>query len=397
MKKRDIFAGAERMDSTSSSLIRVMLDKVRAMKDAGKTVIPLVAGEPDFNTPEPIKKATISALEANFTHYGSNRGMPELREKISKILERDMEVHYDPATEILVTCGGAEAINNALLSTISPGDEVIIFSPAFVSYENLVHLAGGTVVSLPLKEENGFQIDLSETEAHITNRTRMIILNNPCNPTGVAYHREILEGLAKLACKYDLLVFSDEIYDRLTYDEPFCSMASFPGMRERALIMCGFSKTYAMTGWRLGYLAVDKRHMDYILKFHQYSTTCCPTFLQIGLANSVDLPETETAVKEMQNKFKERRKLIMEQLDKIPQIHYVRPSGAFYVFIDVSDTGLSGQEFSERLLEEKLVGTVPGIGLGKECGDFVRLSYATSNENILEATNRMADFVKSLA
>lgn len=394
--ERDLLKGAARLSEVSFSAIRVVMDKVRALREAGRDVVPLVAGEPDFNTPEAIKEATVQALRQNHTHYGSNRGEPALRRKIAALLERESGVSYDPETEILVTCGGAEAINHALLGTIDPGDEVILFSPAFVSYENLVRLCGGIVVDIPLRRENGFQIDLAEAEAHITERTKMIVINNPCNPTGVVYSRAVLSGLAALACKYNLLVFTDEIYSRLTYGVPFLSMASFPGMRERTILLGGFSKTYAMTGWRLGYLAADKRLTTQLLKLHQYSTTSEPTFLQIGLANAVDSPETCREVEEMIAEFSARRALLLAGLDGIPPLRYVRPDGAFYVFLDVSGTGLTGEEFAARLLEEQLVGTVPGIGLGRACGDFIRLSYATSRENIAEGLKRIGEFVRSL-
>lgn len=390
------FQEAKRLEEVRFSPIRSMIDKVAALRKEGKNVISFVAGEPDFNTPAAIKEATISALNQNFTHYGSNHGYPLLCEKISELFYLDTGAVYEPSTEVLVTCGGAEAINHALLATINPGDEVIIFTPSFVNYENLVRLCGGTVVAIPLKAENRFQIDLEETMAHINSNTKMIILNNPCNPTGSVYTKETLTGLAALVQKHELLLFSDEIYSKLTYDTPFTSIATFPEIRKQSIILGGFSKTYAMTGWRLGYLLADKELFPSLLKIHQYTSTCCPTFLQVGLANSITLPDTVSEVNHMIATFKDRRNLMMSMLQKITTLNCVTPNGAFYLFIDVSATGLTGQDFADRLLKEQLVATVPGIGFGKEFGNFIRLSYATSTENIAEGMKRLQDFVVSL-
>lgn len=389
----DLFTGAHRLEDMSISLIRVVMDKAKAMADAGVPVVPFVAGEPNFNTPEPIKEAAIQAIRENHTHYTSNRGLPALRACIARQMQADTGLCYDPETEIVVTSGGAEAINNALIAMLDPGDEVIVFSPAFINYENVSRICGASVIHIPLKKEHGFQIDVDEVRAKLTPKTKMVVMNNPCNPTGVLYTRETLEQLSKLIVENDLLAFSDEIYSRLTYDgQPFYSLASFPGMRERTIIMNGFSKTYAMTGWRIGYLCADKRMVPHIMKVHQYSTTCSPTFIQVGLAKAMEAPETKRAVDDNIAAFTQRRRLILDGLRAIPQLDFVKPCGAFYVFVDVSGTGLSGEEFSNRLLEKTYVATVPGIGLGEECVDFVRFSYATSDENITEGIKRLRTF-----
>ncbi len=392
----DIYSGAQRLDRMFISPIRTVLDKAKAMEDQGLPVVRLLAGEPDFQTPEDIKEATVRAIRANCTRYGSNRGQPRLRRAIAQILEKDCRVSYDPETEIIVTSSGAEAINNALLSFIDPGDEVILFTPAFVSYENLVYMCGGKVVAVPLTLEKNFQLDIDQMEAHITGKTKMIVINNPCNPTGAVYPRTVLEGLSRLAIKHNLLLFSDEIYNRLTYNGSFSSMASLPNMKERTIVMNGFSKTYAMTGWRLGYLAADKRLISHIMKIHQYSTTCSPTFIQEGLADAIFVPGTLDAVERMIGEFALRRDDIIQGLEKIPGLHFVKPDGAFYVFVNVKDTGLDGDTFARHLLEEKLVATVPGGALGKGCGDFVRLSFATSRENIALGLERIREFVAGL-
>ncbi len=392
----DIYSGAKRLDQMFISPIRTVLDKAKTMEDHGLNVVRLLAGEPDFQTPEDIKEATVRAIRANFTHYGSNRGQPQLRKAIARILAEDCHVTYDPEEEIIVTSSGAEAINNALLSFIDPGDEVILFTPAFVSYENMVYMCGGKAVDIPLKLESGFQIDLDEVEQSITCKTKMIVINNPCNPTGAVYSRTVLTGLAHLAQKHNLLVFSDEIYNRLTYNGSFCSMASIGGMKERTIVMNGFSKTYAMTGWRMGYLVSDKRLISRIMKIHQYSTTCSPTFIQEGLADALFTPGTMEAVDRMIREFALRRDAITKGLEKIPGLRFSKPDGAFYVFVYVKDTGLAGDTFASRLLNEKLVATVPGGALGKGCDDFVRLSFAASMENIALGLDRIRGFVAEL-
>ncbi len=390
------FDGAARLSRMYISPIRTMLDKTKAMEDKGLDVIRFLAGEPDFNTPEDIKEAAVRAIRNNHTRYGSNRGLFRLRQAIAGILAEECGVDYDPETEIIVTTGGAEAINNAFLALLDPGNEVIIPTPAFVSYENMAYMCGAEPVPVPLLLKDGFQLDVREVEKRITPRTRMIVINNPCNPTGAVYARETLEKLSELAIKHDLIVFSDEIYNRLTYNGGFCSMASLPHMRERTVLMNGFSKTYAMTGWRLGYLAADRRMVPALLKIHQYDTTCSPTFVQEGLADALNTPGTRRAVAEMVLEFQKRRDVMAAGLKDIPGLRFASPEGAFYVFVDVRETGLGGDEFAERLLCEKLVATVPGGALGIGCEDFVRLSFATSMENIRRGLKRMQEFVAGL-
>ncbi len=380
-----------------ASPIRAILDRAAALRASGKDVIPFSAGEPDFPTPEPIKQAAMKAIADNYSHYASNRGLPALRKILSRMIETSTSVSYDPESEILITSSGAEALNNSLLTFINPGDEVIIPTPAFVSYKNLVKFAGGTFVDVPLRAENGFQLDADEIERHITPRTKMIVLNNPNNPSGAVYERAALEKVSELAVRHDLLVISDEMYSRLVYhDAEFISMAALPGMRERTIVISGFSKSYAMTGWRLGYIAADKALTGMILKVHQYSTTCSPTFIQQGLVDSLELPETEAAVKDMLSAFTRRREAIVKGLQAIDGITPVVPKGAFYVLVDVSATGLTGADFALKLLEEFSVATVPAIGLGDSCGDYIRISYAASDENIAEGLKRLEAFMKSL-
>ena len=379
------------------SLIRTVLDRGAALKAEGRPLISLSVGEPDFPTPAPIREAAKKALDDGWTHYGSNRGVPGLRKIIAEQLEKSTGVSYDPAREIIVTCGGAEALNNTILAFTGEGDEVIIPTPAFVSYKNLTTLAGGVPVLISLDPEKDFQPDPEEIARHITPRTKMIILNNPNNPTGAVYKREVLEKIAELAVRNDLLVLSDEMYSRLVYDGmEFVSMASFPGMKERTIIVNGFSKTYAMTGWRLGYLAAPKALADVIIKVHQYSTTCSPTFIQMGLAEALEDPETEKETCAMIERFAARRKLLLSLVSEVPKVRAVRPMGAFYLMLDVSGTGLDGMTFAMRLLEEKYVATVPAVGLDEASGRFIRISYAAAEESLKEGIARMKEFVNGL-
>lgn len=388
---------AEYTKRLEASPIRTILDRAAALRGEGRPVVPFSAGEPDFPTPSPIKKATEKAIEENYSHYCSNRGLPELRTLLSRKLEKESKVKYDPATEIIVTSSGAEALNNAILTFVGPGDEVIIPTPAFVTYKNLVKFAGGVFVDVPLRAEDNFQLNADEIEKAITPKTKMIVINNPNNPSGAVYTRETLKKVAALAVKYDLMVLSDEMYSRLVYDgAEFHSMASLPGMRERTVIVTGFSKTYAMTGWRLGYLAADKKLADWLIKCHQYSTTCSPTFIQKGLVDSLEDPQTEKEVQDMLDAFAKRRKAMVSGLEKINGLKVIQPKGAFYVMVDVSATGLSGMDFAMKLLEEYNVATVPAIGLGDACGDYIRISYAASDENIVKGLENMAACVKSL-
>lgn len=390
----DFSLGSSRIQRMQASPIREILDRAAALRAEGKQVIPFSAGEPNFNTPEPIKQAAMQSIAHNDTHYGSNRGLPALRSILSRHTQAETGVFYDPPEEIIVTSSGAEALNNVILTFVEDGDEVIIPTPAFVTYKNLVKYAGGVFVDIPLKPENGFLPDPDEIERHITPRTKMLILNNPNNPTGAVYPKETLEKLAALAVKYNFLILSDEMYGRLVYeDAKFTSIASLPGMKERAVIVSGFSKTYAMTGWRLGYILADRKLTAPLMRMHQYSTTCSPTFIQTGLAASLDDPETEREVQQMLEAFSRRRCAMLGGLDALPPLRYVKPYGAFYVMVDVSETGMNGTEFCKKLLETAFVATVPAIGLGDTCGDFIRISYAASDEDIVEGLRRIRAFL----
>lgn len=396
--KFNLYSPAERLKDVKMSPMREMMERCRKMKEQGEDVISFAAGEPDFPTPEPIKENVIQCLNENMTHYTSNRGALSLRKAIAKRLREEIGVSYSPETEILVTTGGAEAIHHAIHAVVNPGDEVLILTPAFVNYENLVEMCGGVPVLVPLQPAQQFQIDIEEIEKRITSKTVMLILNNPCNPTGAVYSEESLLELCAVAQRHNLIVFSDEIYSRILYgNTKFISVASIPGMKERTILMNGFSKTYSMTGWRLGYLAVDSRFMPQLIKVHQYTTTTGNTFVQEGVARAMNLPETQRMVGQMVDAFGKRRRLILQLLEHIPQISVVCPQGAFYLMVDVSGLGMDGRKFAEALLEKKLVSVVPMEPLGSQCRNYVRMSFAASEEDIIKGIARMKEFIETMA
>lgn len=393
MEKENIYA--KRIDQVQMSSIRVVMEKVEKLKSQGKSVVSLCAGEPDFNTPKGIKKATIEALNNNQTHYSSNRGYLGLRQKVAQLLKEQTTVDYDSDQEIIMTCGCSEAINNACLAFIEPGDEVIIFTPAFVSYQNTVLLCEGIPVEIPLKASNEFQIDIEKLKSKITNKTKMMIINNPSNPTGAVYQKETLEKVCQLAQENNILIFADEIYNQLDYEKQYVSIASFENMKDYTIIVNGFSKAYAMTGWRMGYIAASKKHIDHILKVHQYTTTSQMTFAQIGMAKAIDQEDVKKEVQHMIQTFHERRTFIMEQLDQCENLSYIKPHGAFYIMVDVSKTGFNGQEFADKLLDYG-VAVVPASGFGKGLNNFIRISFASSKENIEEAFSRIKNLLSEL-
>lgn len=389
--------GAARLNEVKASKIRAVSDKANALEALGRSIIRFSTGEPDFATVSAIKQATIQAIEDNYSHYASNRGDLKLRKEVAELVECHHGIVYDPSEEILITSGGSEAINHVMLGLINPEDEVIVCTPAFLSYENMIHMAGGKFVDVPLKKENGFQLDIEDIKKAITPKTKMIVINNPCNPTGAVYDSMSIQALCDVCIQHDLLVFSDEIYDQLVYDERECrSIAACPSMKQRTIMMNGFSKAYAMTGWRLAYLCAPKELIEPLLMVHQYATTCAPTFIQVGVANAMNKEAVRKEVQEMVRRFDQRRQTVIRVLKEIPELDFVRPQGAFYVFIDVSKTGLNGQQFADALLEEKGVAVVPGNAMGSQCDDFIRLSYATSDENVMMGMQLIKEFIKEL-
>nr|WP_197534081.1 pyridoxal phosphate-dependent aminotransferase [Anaerolinea thermophila] len=370
------------------SAIRKFFDIAATMQD----VISLGIGEPDFDTPAPIVQAGIRSLQAGYTHYTSNSGVMELRQALAEHLERLYGVHYDP-TEIIITVGGSEALYLAASATLDPGDEVIIPTPCFVSYQAQVHMAGGVPVEVPCRMENNFEVDPQDVAAAITPRTKAILLGFPSNPTGAIARRETLLEIARLAEEHDLLVMSDEIYDRLVYDGQHVCFPSLPGMWKRTILLGGFSKDYAMTGWRIGYAAAPHAILQGLLRLHQYTVMCASTTAQMAAIEA--LRNGEEYVQQMVAEYDRRRRLIVKGLNEIG-LPTFEPKGAFYAFPKVSVTGLDDETFASRLLTEERVAVIPGSGFGAGGEGHVRISYATAYEKLEEALRRMERFVNRL-
>lgn len=367
--------------------IRKFFDLLGDMKD----VVSLTVGQPDFVTPWHIRAAAIESLEAGKTYYTSNAGLPRLREEIAHYLARRFSLSYDPATELLVTVGGSEAIDLAVRGVIDPGDEVIIPTPSFVCYAPLVTLAGGVPVEVATREADAFKLTPEALRRALTPKTKLIILPFPNNPTGAILTREDLEGLADVLRETDALILSDEIYAELTYGTRHVSIASLPGMRERTLLVSGFSKAYAMTGWRLGYLAAPGAMIREIFKIHQYGIMCAPTTAQFGAIEAMQNGDED--VEEMVAEYDRRRKYLVHKLRDLG-IPCFEPKGAFYVFPNIAGFGMTSEAFCEKLLYDYGVAVVPGTAFGK-CGEgFVRVSYAYSVRHIDRALERIARMIE---
>ncbi len=378
---------SQRVLAVPPSGIRRFFDIAATMED----VISLGVGEPDFATPRQVIEAGIASLRAERTHYTSNYGTIELRRAIADHLERRYGVRYDPTREVLVTVGASEAVDLALRATIDPGDEVILHEPSYVAYVPAVVFAGGVVRHVATRFEDAFALDPAAVEAAITPRTKALFLGYPCNPTGAVLPPEIQDELAAIAVRHDLLVYSDEIYDRLAYEDyRHRAMSALPGMRERTVLMGGFSKAYAMTGWRVGYLCAPAAILEGIVKVHQYGIMSAPTMAQDAALAALSLAEAD--VDAMRVEYDRRRRLIVDGLNLMGLDTFV-PRGAFYAFPRVTATGLDDDAFAERLLEEEHVAVVPGSAFGPSGAGHVRMCYATSYERLEEALERIGRFV----
>ena len=369
--------------------IRKYFDLINEMED----VISLGVGEPDFLTPWNITEAGIYSLEKGHTHYSSNAGFIELRKEIANYLRR-YELNYSPVDEIIVTVGGSEGIDIALRALVGPGDEVIIPEPSFVAYKGCTTFTGATPVVINLKAENEFKLTAKELEEAITEKTKVLIMPFPNNPTGAIMTREELEPIVEVLKDKDIIIISDEIYAELNYNkERHVSIASFPEVRDKTLVVNGFSKTYAMTGWRLGYLCGHKILIEQMKKIHQYAIMCSPTIAQYAAIEA--LKNSQDSVDKMVREYNRRRRLLVNGLREMG-LDTFEPLGAFYVFPCIKSTGLTSEEFCERLLIEERVLVVPGTAFG-ECGEgFVRACYASSTENIIEALKRISRFINNL-
>ena len=369
--------------------IRKFFDLLENMKD----VVSLTVGQPDFVTPWHIREAGIESLEQGKTYYTSNAGTPALREEIDRYLSRRFGVSYDPKSEIIVTVGGSEAIDLAVRAVVEPGDEVIIPEPSFVCYEPIVRMAHGNPVIVETKSEDRFKLTPDALRRAITKKTKMLVLPYPNNPTGAIMTKEELEGIADVLRGTDIAVLSDEIYAELTYGKRHVSVASLPGMWERTVLVSGFSKAYAMTGWRLGHLCAPAPLAEQMLKIHQYAIMCAPTTAQLAAVEA--LRNGDEDVEMMVAEYDMRRKFIRKGLSDIG-IPSFEPEGAFYIYPEIGQYGLSSEEFCERLLYEHQCAIVPGTAFGK-CGEgFARISYAYSVKHIETALSHMEDFVKKL-
>jgi len=378
---------SNRVQQVPPSGIRRFFDIAATMDN----VISLGIGEPDFVTPKSIVNAGISSLEEGHTHYTSNSGTIELRSAISQHLQKLYDVEYDPALELLITVGVSEAMYLALTAILNPGDEVIVPQPCFVSYTAGVSLAGGIPVPIATRVENNFQVTAEEVEAAITRRTKALLIGYPNNPTGAVLERETLEEIAEVVRKHDILVISDEIYDRLVYDTEHTCFSSLPGMWERTILLGGFSKAYAMTGWRLGYAAAPPEILGAMSKVHQYTIMSAPTTAQE--AGVAALKEGEEAVEDMRQRYDRRRRLIVDGLNSIG-LKCFEPKGAFYAFPSVRGSGMDDAEFAERLLTEEQVAVIPGRAFGIGGAGYVRCSYATAYEKIEIALERLGRFAR---
>jgi aminotransferase len=373
--------------SLKPSGIRRFFDIVATMDD----VISLGIGEPDFTTPDHILKAGIQALKDGETHYTSNAGIYELRQAVAEHLQKLYQVSYDPADEIVITVGVSEALYLAMNAILEPGDEVIIPSPCFVAYQAEVELAGGVPVELPSRVEENFQLRPEMLEKAITPKTKAIFIGYPNNPTGAVASRQVLLEVARIATEHDLVVISDEIYDRLVYGVEHVCFASLPGMKERTITLGGFSKNYAMTGWRVGYACAPADILVGLNRIHQYTIMSAPTMAQIAALEA--LKNGEEHVESMRAEYNRRRQLIVGGLNQLG-LPTFEPKGAFYAFPSILHSGMDDETFSMRLLDEENVAVVPGSAFGAGGEGFVRCSYATAYEKIEEALERMAHFVQ---
>jgi aminotransferase len=378
---------SQRVRAVKPSGIRKFFDIAATMSD----VISLGVGEPDFVTPEHIRQAGIDAIRQGETKYTSNYGIIELRSAIADMIERRYGVRYDPRTEIMVTVGVSEGIDAAVRALLDPGDEVIVPDPGYVAYEADVIFAGGAVRPATTHVANNFAVTAAENEAAVTPRSKIILLGNPNNPTGAVIERAELERIGEVARKHDLIILADEVYSRLVYGGEHVSLVSIPGMRERTVLVDGFSKAYAMTGWRIGYVAAPEPILDAMLKIHQYTIMCASTMSQAAALRAVLHGEPDVAA--MVASYDERRTLTVEGMNNAGLPCYL-PGGAFYVFPSIAGTGLRSDEFAEKLLFEERVAVVPGSAFGAAGEGYIRCTYATAKDQLQDALERISRFAR---
>jgi aspartate aminotransferase len=385
---------AARMSSIGTEGAFAVSARARALEAQGRPMIHLQIGEPDFDTPAHVREAAKKALDEGATHYAPFPGIPELRQAIAADVTRRKGFEADPS-QVFVTVGGKGVMLYAILGLIDPGDEVLVPDPGYPIYESLTRFVGAKPVPIPIRMENEFRLDVEELAGLITPRTRLLIINSPANPTGGVLTRADLQRIAELAQEHDLWVMTDEIYGRILYDgEEHVSIASLPGMQERTIVLDGFSKTFAMTGWRLGYAVVPESLIPTYSELVINTISCAPTFAQVGAVQALEGPQDD--VEAMVVEFKARRDLVVNGLNEIEGIRCATPLGAFYAFPDIAGTGLTGADFAERLLVDHDVCVLAGTAFGGVGTDHIRISYANSRENLSEALGRIGRFVAGL-
>lgn len=380
----------------SKEIIKMKPSGIRKFFDLAEQlegIISLGVGEPDFKTPWLIRQEAISALEKGKTCYTANAGLMTLRKEISNYFERTIHTKYDPKSEIIVTVGGSEAIDLCIRCMVEPGDEVLIVEPSFVCYRPIVSLCGGIPVVIETKEENQFKLTADDLRAKITDKTKMLVLPFPNNPTGAIMRREDLEEIAQVLKGTNIIVASDEIYSELTYDGKHCSIAEIEGMRERTIVINGFSKSFAMTGWRLGFLGGPKEIVSQMLKLHQYAIMSSPTVSQYAAIKALQCCEKDTA--KMRDEYNIRRRYVVDAFNKLG-LHCFVPQGAFYVFPCIKSTGMSSSDFCEKLVYSKKVAVVPGDAFGESGEGYIRVSYAYSLNHLREAIKRIGEFLEDI-
>lgn len=374
---------ANRVQAVQPFLGRVMFEKAKALERKGEKLIHFELGEPDFDTPQHIKDAAKRALDEGHTHYAPNAGILELREALAEKLEEENNLEVDPATQICVTVGSQEAAYLAVMCTIETGDEVLITDPGYYTYKNCIQMAEGKPVLVPLKKENEFRLDQEDLEKRLTSKSKMVIINSPCNPTGSVMTKDDLQAIDELAVKHDLLVVSDEIYEKITYDkQKHYSIAALSRDPDRVITVNGFSKAYAMTGWRVGYAVASKAITSAMVKMQQSAVSSGTTFAQKGAAAALRGPQEP--LQKMLREFEKRREVIIDGLNKIEGFSVAKPKGAFYAFVDAKKLRKPSMELSELFLNEAKVVTTPGIAFGENGEGYIRMSYAASIENIQE-------------
>lgn len=385
----------ERMNDLSmSGGLYEIFQQALIMEQEGRKVVHMEIGKPDYDSPQIAKDAAIKSLNEGFVHYTAMAGIPELREAILEKERRENGIVADPESEIIVTAGACEALISFMLAVLDPGDEILIPSPYFSAYDDMAKITGVVIKEVPLKFENAFELKASDLEKYVTSKTKALLVNTPHNPTGAVIGREELLKIAQFAVEHDLVVISDETYDQFLFEGTHVSLSTLPGMKERTVIINSTSKTFSMTGWRLGYAIGPKEIIRYMNKVHQNMSTCATSFVQAGVVKAFQQGKSFT--QGMVETFRERRDLVIEGLSQIKGIEYQVPHGAFYIFPKISDIGLSSTEFCQRALEETGVALVPGNAFGENGEGFIRLAYACSSEEIKDAMALLKRFVEEL-